>query len=401
LAALAVAACAPGVAAAQSAALGGPDKPFTIGLQEVTAYDSNPARGTGTNAAIRGIESGEVIISPSVTAVYSHSVGLEGLALNANFGYDYHSKNTELNGERLGFSAIGNVAVGSRCSVGGQAGYNRSQSDLQNLTIAVTQNITQTYTLSGSESCHTAGGLTESVQLSHAATQNTNSSLVNYDVNGVSGLIGYTNPTIGTVGLTMSYNRTNYGSDPYGLGGTPEQMDVESVGVQLSRPFGARLTGTISLAYSHSSERARAGTPVIGATSFSGFTPTLGLTYLVGPRLKLTTNVARAVEPTLLEGVGHAVATNVNLEADYTVSSRIIAALGGSWSRTDYQGRDPRVILTTPGWQEADSFFARVTTTIGRRWGASLQYRFSQGRADLPIYNYVSNYVGLTLSTSF
>jgi hypothetical protein len=399
LAALAVAVCAPGVAAAQ-AALGGPDKPFTVGVQEITAYDSNPARGSAVNAAERGIEPDEVTLSPSITAVYSRSVGLQGLALSANFGYDYHTKNSDLSSEHLNFSVIGNRAVGAFCSLGGNANYNRSQSDLSTLTVDVTRNVIQTYSISGSESCHTGAGLTESVQVTHSATQNTNGSLVNYDVNGISGLIGYTNPTIGTVGVTVAYDQTNYGNDPLQLGTTPEQMGVTSVGLSLTRPIGARLTGSASVSWSHSSDQPRFGAPVLGQTSFSGFTTSIGLSYLVGPRLRLSTDISRNVSATLLQGVGYSVVNSADLTANYTVSSRINAAIGGSWSHTDYNNRDLLVLQTTPGWQETNTFFARTSMTLGRRWGASLEYRLTEGRSDLSLYNYVSNYVGLTLSAS-
>jgi hypothetical protein len=399
-AALAVAVCAPGVAAAQAAALGGPDKPFTVGVQEVTAYDSNPARGSATNAAIRGVESGEVTFTPSITAGYSHSVGLQGLALSANFGYDYHSKNTELNSENLNFSLVGNRAVGARCSLGGGATYSRAQSGLQTLTVDVTRNAIQTYTISGSESCHTGSGLTESVQVSHSASQNTNARLVNYDVNTVSGLIGYSNETIGVVGVTLAYDQTNYGSDPQALGGTPARMGVTSVGVSLTRPIGARLTGSASVSWSHSTDQARTGSLVLGQTSFSGFTTSVGLSYLVGPRLRLSTNISRDVSASVLEGVGYSVVNSADLSASYTVSSRISASVGGDWSHTSYQGRDPRVIFTTPGWQQTNGFFARTSMTFGRRFAASLEYRLTGGSSNLSLYNYVSNYVGLTLSAS-
>ncbi len=254
--------------------------------------------------------------SPSVTAVYSRSVGLQGLALNANFGYDYHDKNADLNREHLDFSAVGNVAVGALCSVGGQAGYNRAQSALDTLTVDVTQNTIQTYSISGSENCRTGGGLTESVQLSHTSTQNSSSGLVDYDINTVSGLLGYTNPTIGTVGLTLSYDRTNYGSDP--LAGTPDVMDVSSIGVQLSRPIGARLTGSVAVGWSHSADRA-----VIPALlgvrryfEFSGLRPSsVSLSYLVGPRLRLQhPRGARRVKATLLRGLAIRLVTSADLK---------------------------------------------------------------------------------------
>jgi len=400
MAALAVAAFGPGLAAAQAPAAGGTEKPFTIGVQEITSYESNPARGNAENAAIRGIKPDDVTFSPSVTATYSHSVGLNSLALNANFGYDYHARNNILSREHLDFSLNGNAAVGAFCSVGGSAAYNRGQSELQYLTVDVTQNTIQTYRIEGSERCGTSSGLTESVSLSHASTQNSNPTLNGYDVNGVTGMLGYSNPTLGTLGLTVSYDRSDYSAAPVAASATPERLDVTSVGLQLTRPIGARLTGTASVSYSHSADVARAGAP-IAARDFSGLTSSLNLTYVASPRLQLTGDVGRRVSATLLQGVGYAVVTSADLSATYTVSSRITASVGGSWLHTDNEGRDPLLLVTTPDWQELTTVFARATAKIGRTSAASLEYRHLQGRSDLSLYDYVSNYVGLTLSTSF
>jgi hypothetical protein len=170
--------------------------------------------------------------------------------------------------------------------------------------------------------------------------------------------------------------------------------------VQLTRPIGARLTGSASVSYSHSADEARPGA-LVGAKDFSGLTTSLNLTYVAGPRLQLSADVGRRVSGTLLQGVGYAVVTNAGLSADYTVSSRITASVGGNWLHTDNEGRDPLLALTTPDWQELITLFARATAKIGRSSAVSLEYRRLQGRSDLSLYDYVSNYVGLTLSTSF
>lgn len=81
---LAIAAMGPSLAMAQ-AALGGGNKPFTIGAQVSAGYDTNPARGNSVDANARGISNDEVTVSPSITAVYSHSAGQLGLALEREF----------------------------------------------------------------------------------------------------------------------------------------------------------------------------------------------------------------------------------------------------------------------------------------------------------------------------
>jgi hypothetical protein len=347
----------------------------------------------------------DVSVAPSLTASYSHGAGLYGVALNGSFGYDYHPMNTVLNGERLSFSIAGNAQVGALCSAGGNARYDRGQTALQYLAVGVTQNITQTYNLSGTETCSTPAGLTESVSVAHGSTQNASSQLVNYDTTNVSGLIGYSNHAIGTVGLTAGYYETTYAKSAGIVGTTPHQLNVTSVGAQLTRPIGSRLSGSVSVSYSHSTQELFPGVVNTGQGSFSGLTTALGLTYLVGPRLQLAANVSRGVSASFFQGVGYSVATQAGGSATYKVSSRISASAGVNWSRTDYRAQPltnpPILALFTPGWQDSTSVFASTSVQIGRRSLAALNYRHDIGSANVNLYNYVSDYVGLTLSTSF
>jgi hypothetical protein len=406
------AAFAPTLAAAQvagagvaPAVIGGENKPFTIGVQETTSYDTNPSRGSSINSALRGLHTDDLSLSPSVTATYSRGLGLYGVALNGSFGYDYHPYNKSLDAERLSFSLAGNARVGSICSAGGNARYDRGQTALQYLAVGVTKNITQAYTLNGSESCSTHTGLTESVSVTHAATQNASSQLVNYDTTGVSGLIGYTNRAIGTVGITASYNETSYAKSAVLVGATPRNLDVTSVGLQITRPIGARLSGSASVSYSHSTQGQFPGAVNTGQGSFSGLTSAASLTYLVGPRLHLNFDVSRAVGASFFQGVGYSVVTQVGGSATYKVSSRISVSAGGNWSHTDYRSQPsliiPALSLFTPGWQDSTGFFATGSVQLGRRSQASLNYRHEIGDSNVTLYNYVSDYVGLTLSTSF
>lgn len=382
------------------ATLGGPDKPFTVGAQVVTSYETNPARGSFVDARFRGLKSDEVTVSPSITAAYSRSVGQLGVALSANFGYDYHTKNDALSSEHLDLSLIGNKPVGAFCSAGGEATFDRSQSDLQYLTVNVTKNVQQSWRVGGNESCTSGAGLNESVHVYRSSVQNTSSGLVGYDVTGVSATVGYANRAIGSIGVTAAYDRTDYGRGPITLL-SASSMDVQSIGLTLTRPFGARLTGTASVFYSHSTQDRKFGVFNLGSSSYGGLTYSGGLNYLVGPRLSLSTNFSRGVSASILAGSGYSLVSSADLSANYTVSSRIKASLGGSWSKTDYRGVDPLFAATTPGWQDQTTIYGRVSTSIGRRAAVSLDLRHLIGRSSLALYNYTSEYVGLTLSANF
>jgi len=404
LTSLALASFAPGLAHAQGmeagppAALGGPDRPLTIGAQVVTTYDSNPARGDAAAGVVRGVRSDDIIVSPSVTVGYSHTVGQQGLALRGVFGYDEYTKNSDLSAEHIDFSAIANRAIGARCSLNGAFDYNRGQSNLQNVTINVGKNVIQVYGLSAGESCVSPAGLSESLAINHSSTHNSDSTLVDFNSLGVSGSIGYSNSTIGNVGLVASYTRTNYVNIPALSLATPDSLSLTSIGVQISRPIGARLSGSAAVFYSHSTQDARSALPV--DSSFSGLTASAGLTYIVGPRLKLEADLGRNVTGSIIQDVGYTISNSAALAANYTVSSRIAARLGGSWSRNSYRGRVEIVPLATPDWQETSDVFGGVSMQLGRRAMISLDVRHEWGSSDIDFYDYTSNRVSLTVSAS-
>lgn len=406
LATLAMASLVPSFAEAQGmgggspVSVGGADKPLTIGVQAVTTYDSNPARGSALAGAIRDVKGSEVIVSPSVTVGYSHSVGLQGLALRGVFGYDKYTKNTSLSAEHIEFSAAANRAVGARCGVNGGFNYNRGQSNLENVTVSVGKDVIQTYDLSAGESCATATGLTESLSVNHSSTHNSDSTLVDYNSIGVSGSVGYSNDVVGNVALVASYTRTNYVNVPALSFATPDSLEATSIGVQINRPIGARLSGSAAVFYTHSKQNQRSGLPVVGDSAFSGVTASAGLDYIVGPRLRLSTQLSRTVGGSIIQDVGYSVTNNASLSANYTVSSRISASVGANWARDSYRGRVAVPSFATPDWQETSDVFGGVSVQVGRRAAISLDVRHQWGRSDSDLYNYSSDRVALTVSAS-
>jgi hypothetical protein len=403
---LALASLAPCLANAQQAAgpvqVGGASQPLTIGVQERTTYDTNVARGADQAAAIRGLDRGsDVIYAPSVTVNYASGIARQGLALRGYFGYDYYQKNKQLRREQIDFSAAGNTAIGSRCFGGGRVAYDRGQSGLEDLTLLVTKNTIQTYTVSASESCASGTGLTESLQVSHSATTNTAPLLVNFDTTGVAASVGYANRTIGNVSLVASHSKTSYDNPAVALPGTPDGLSVSSIGAQISRPIGSRLAGTAGVYYSTSDSDLGPGALPGQDASFSGVTANAGLTYHVGPRLNLAANISRSVEPSIRQGVGFAINNQVGLSANYTVSSRISAYLGGSWSRQSFRGDDLVLPGVAPDRVELKNASAGVSVKLGRNSALSADVNHEESSTDLALFNFKSDRVSLTISTSF
>jgi hypothetical protein len=124
----------------------------------------------------------------------------------------------------------------------------------------------------------------------------------------------------------------------------------------------------------------------------------------VGPRLTLATQFTRAVSASLYRGAGYSIVTEFDGSLSYKVSSHIAASVGGSWGRSDYKNQaiaNLSGILPTPDWQDTTTVYGQVSVQIGRRAAASLNVRHLIGGSTLSLYNYTSDYVGLTLSTAF
>src|SRR6185312_5258083 len=271
----------------------------------------------------------------------------------------------------------------------------------EDLTLLVTKNTIQTYTLSASETCASGTGLTESIQVNHSATTNTAPLLVDFDTTGVSASVGYANRAIGNLSLVASYSKTNYDSLAVSLPGTPDSLSVSSIGVEISRPIGMRLAGTAGVFYSKSNSDLGPLALPGQDSSFSGVTANAGLTYHVGPRLNLAANVSRSVQPSIRQGVGFAINNQVGLSANYTVSSRISAHLGGSWSRQKFQGDALVLPGVAPDRVELKNADAGVSVKLGRNSALSADVNHEESSTDLALFNFKSDRVSLTISTSF
>jgi hypothetical protein len=393
-----------GAARAQVAnpvSMGGASQPLTIGLQERTTYDSDVARGSQTAAELRNLEASDVIYSPSLTVNYVSPNPRRGIALKGYFGYDYYQRNKTLRREQIDVSAAGNATFG-RCLLGGQASFDRGQSGLEDLTILVTKNTIQTYTVSASETCATSAGLTEGLQVQHSAAQNSSSTLVDYDTTTVSGSLGYGNRALGNLGLVVSYSATDYKNQPINITGTPNSLDVTSVGVQFSRPIGMRLAGNAGVFYSKSTADYGGAPPPPGQnSSFDGLTANVGLTYHVGPRLNLTGDLSRAVQATIRGGAAYALTNRADLIADYTVSSRIHFTLDGSWSKETFPGSNPITSQLEPNRVELWTVGGGVSFKIGRKSALSGDVHHEESKTDSALFNFKDDRVSLTISTSF
>lgn len=376
-------------------------KPLTIGVRERTTYDSGAAQGNNLAAALRGLHQADITYSPALTIDYASQSTLRGIALAGTIGYDYHQRNPDLSRESINVSGLAHATFGS-CGTVANLNYVRAQSGLQNQTLLVTKNTLQTAGVSVGENCGTPTGLTESVSTNYSVAQNSDSGLIDSHSAGVSASVGYSNATLGSLSTAVNFNKVSYDNAPMkAAANTPGGFHVASVGLQFSRPIGARLQGQVGAFYSSSGIDGAAASATAQAKAFTGLTANAALTYKVGPRLLLRTSFARVLQPSISQTAAYAVNTIGTVNADYTLSSRIRVFLGGSWSREDYRGRDTSLKQIAPTQVDLKSATAGMSFQLGRHSTVSADVHHQESKTDLALFNYKSDRVSLTLATSF
>src|SRR5690606_2590588 len=89
-------------------------------------YDSNVLGSRAATATLRGLEREDVILSPRIEAVVSMPVGPVQLAADGSLGYDFYTRNTELDSERIALNASA-MAGAANCGLTVNGGYSRGQ----------------------------------------------------------------------------------------------------------------------------------------------------------------------------------------------------------------------------------------------------------------------------------
>lgn len=378
-------------AAAQAPGLDERRIEFTASVSAV--YDSNVARGSQSVADARGIRRGEFTYSPNGNANIVLPFGRQTVFLSGDVGYEFHQYNSKLQRERIGLTGGVQRPVGP-CVGGVNGGFSRSQTDLADLSLIVTENTQQTVTVAGSVSCMPLAGVGVSVGLQHGDTRNTaEMGVVNSSQDAVNAGLNYTNRLIGTLSLTGTYSTSDYG-DP----GVPDQFvpsGFETTGLSLGiqRPIGTRLTGSASLGYTRL--RSKSGT-----SGFDGLTGTGALNYRVNPRVSAQLAYRRSVNSSLLQGADYALSESLSLRASYRIGSRISTSLGGQVTRGSQRGQ----IAAVPGTalnSRSKSVFGSVSVPIGRSSNLSFNANYEVRNANPTLFDYSSYRLGVTASTSF
>jgi hypothetical protein len=363
----------------------------------VITYDTNIARSNAATARQRGLEPVDENTRPAVDVDLLKAVGQQSLFLRGTAGYDFYSRNKNLDSERIDLTTGADLRAGP-CQVAVSDEYARRQNNLDQVIdapIAINLQALNTVSLSGG--CTRAIGFTPTGSVSVASSTNSAALLTSTDYQSLSGQAGlaYQRPSFGRLSIYGQYQKVEYTNrtvpnDP----ALKDGFKMYGAGVRYERKIGARIEGSVDASYTSLSQNAS------GVSGFRGLTYGADLTAHVTGRLAAALHANRSTQPSLQLASSFTVQEDYSSELDYTISQRLSFNLGASKKTTNSQG----AALLTPialTRQETTDVYGGASVAFARRFSLLLDVRHETSNTNLINFNYSSMRVALTLSGRF
>ncbi|MDZ4375386.1 MAG: hypothetical protein U1C74_28745 [Phenylobacterium sp.] len=376
----------------------GREREWRFGARVDAAYDTNISRSTRALSVLRGIEQEDYLLTPSLTAVVVQPIGRQAVFLNADAGYTFYRRNSQLDKRRAAISGGVSSTLGP-CQQVTYAGYDASQSDLANLDQASSVNLRQTTSIAAGLQCSRPGGLGGSLFVQRADKKNSNVTLKESDATTetASATVMYEQPTLGGLVLAFNYsgtefpNRINPGR-PVGDG-----LFVQSYTLGYNRAFGRRGTVSASAGVNHVK---REFAPPGVDQSFNSTAYQLDVLYGLGERIDLELHAAQSVTPSQQVGKSFDKRTSGEAVIRYRLGPRISVTAG--YARQDIDSNaDTASALVTITSAQIDSVYGAVEYTPNDRMTFRLNVRHDERDANLPQFNYSAMRIGLSAQANF
>jgi hypothetical protein len=205
----------------------------------------------------------------------------------------------------------------------------------------------------------------------------------------------YAQPVLGQITLYGDYRKTDF-PNRTGLGGhgPMDGYDVYSGGLSYDHHIGARLEGSIQVAYTSLQ-------PYLPSEpGFSGPTFAVDINYKASGRLTAHAHADRDTVPSVQINATYTVEQHYITDVTYEVSSRLNLKLGASYLDRRFNGA-ALVSGANLSHEAQNSYFGSVNLTIGRRFLVSLDLREEDRLANIRAYDYRSTRASLTVTTKF
>ena len=382
-------------------AVGAPGtQPRNDAVFSVTArYDSNVPRLSDESLNLQGFEREDIRISPALQLNFARNLGRHQVGINANLGYDFYIRNTELNRERLSVEPFvyANLPV---CDLAVAGLASRQQSDLGQLVYVGidptlgTDNTETRKRINGRLICGETYGLRPTLEVERGSGDNSNPlrQVADYHYTRIQPGVGYSSPVLGEIGIFAVKTETDLPNQILPNGETAGYT-LRGFGLQYSRNIGSRLTFNGSVSHVEVTPYGNI------SDGESGLNASVNLTLLASERLQLTAFANRNFTSTLTSTSTYELAEGYGLTATVAANDRLRFRFGGQYSPRRF------FYAVTPvgpfiAQQKQYDTFGGVSYTLNRRMRLNLDAGYQRRDADLDIFDYDSVYAAVGLSFS-
>lgn len=365
-----------------------------IGLRAEIEHDSNVAKASDALAAARGLTPEDVLFRPSITIDYLAPVGRQSVFARGAAGYTFYDKNKKLEREQLDFLGGANLRLGP-CQSTLSGAYTRGLAQVDDATLLeIVENVQETKTVSANIGCARQTGLGVMLQANHVWSTNDLAAMKFNDYEATSVLAGitYQRPALGMLTLFGSYEDTDYNNRPLGGG-----YEVQSVGAMFERKLGARIQGTLTVAYADVNT---SGAAAVSGDDFSTTTYGALISFRASERLRLQANFDRSIVPSDVVGRTYDLNTSYGVSGEYDLGGRLTFGLGFAQVEQESSG-----VLSVPIIQLTDATTKTATVSVrykqSERVSLLLQGTRQEQNTNAPQFDYTSDRVGLTADVLF
>lgn len=356
-----------------------------------SVYDSNvlrlnDARGSGPRDNIR--------VSPALAVDLNRIFGRTRVTAGGTVGYDFNTRFSGLDRERINLTSSVTTPVGAPCSVTGSAALERAQFDLGDTNTVVTESfLRQVYDVGAS--CRAAAGFFPAVGVNRVSLTNSSRKVLDTNQSAVRAGIGYGRPSLGTLQLIGSVAKiARPGIED--LTGIDDSTMITDVQLVFERSVAPRVSFRLGGGITHADPK-RAAVP-----SFSGPSFDAQVTIRPVPRFTIVGSGRRAVQNQSSFGATYIIADSYNLNVSYLLSARSTATLFAQRAQRDPRGEDLALTLQPPrGKDKLNLVGGSYAFDFHRSLRLSLSVTHQRRTADNAIYDYTATSASAGVTARF
>jgi hypothetical protein len=170
--------------------------------------------------------------------------------------------------------------------------------------------------------------------------------------------------------------------------------NVKSLGVQLKRSVGTRISAEVQAAYTHAD-------PAPGIRSFSGATYQGSIRYEISPRLNFSTGLGRTLSGRGNLGASYSIMDNAEVRMSAKLSARTSVSAGAEIAKIQFRGEDILFAANPRGADRRYTASANLSYDLARPVVVTLGTRYRRRNSTNDVYDYSSLATSLTAAFRF